>query len=201
MILLIDNYDSFTHNISRYVGILGHERKVVRNDGISLDEIAEMDPEAIILSSGSGKASRAGICCDLIRKFGPEKPVFGIGLGHQCIGEVFGGRTVPAKFPLQGKTSMLDHPGRGIFIGLPNPLRVARYHSLAIDLPANSQLMTSAVSEEGDIMAMRHCQFPTFGVQFQPESVLTDYGLDMMRNFIAIARQWNEGERKPSKAA
>ncbi len=201
MILLIDNYDSFVYNLARYVGILGWQRHVFRNDDITLDEIASMRPSAIILSPGPGKPSEAGICTDLVRRFGPEIPILGVCLGHQCIGEAYGGRTIPAKVPVHGKTSMLDHPGRGIFLGLPNPLRVARYHSLVTDLPANSSLMINAVTEEGEIMAIRHCQFPVYGIQFHPESVLTDYGLDIIRNFITMTMYWNQGDRRTARVA
>ncbi len=201
MILLIDNYDSFVYNLGRYVGILGWQREVVRNDDISLEEIDAMRPSAIILSPGPGRPKNAGICTDLIRRFGPEIPILGVCLGHQCIGEAYGGRTIPAKRPVHGKTTLLDHPGRDLFIGLPNPLRVARYHSLVTELPANSNLRVSAVTEEGEIMAFRHCQFPVYGIQFHPESVLTDYGLDVIRNFMTIAMQWKEGGSRTSRAA
>lgn len=201
MILLIDNYDSFVYNLGRYVGLMGRRREVVRNDEISLAEIDAMRPEAIILSPGPGRPKDAGICNDLIRRFGPEIPILGVCLGHQCIGEVYGGRTVPAKLPVHGKTSLIEHPDRGIFIGLPNPLTVARYHSLVTELPANSNLSIKAMSEDGEIMAVRHCQFPVFGLQFHPESVMTDYGVDIIRNFITLASQWNERGQLSSKIA
>jgi anthranilate synthase/aminodeoxychorismate synthase-like glutamine amidotransferase len=201
MILLIDNYDSFVYNLGRYLGILGWNRRVVRNNEISLEEIAAMRPRAIVLSPGPGKPEKAGICKEVVHRFGPEIPILGVCLGHQCIGEAYGGRTVPAKCLMHGKTSLLDHPGRGVFIGLPNPLRIARYHSLAVDLPANCNLIAEAFSEEKEIMAMHHIQFPVYGIQFHPESVLTDYGLDIVRNFITLAIQWNEGRRQNFYAA
>ncbi|NCC22052.1 MAG: aminodeoxychorismate/anthranilate synthase component II [Alphaproteobacteria bacterium] len=201
MILLIDNYDSFVYNLARYVGILGWERQVVRNDAITLAQIEDMRPAAIILSPGPGRPKDAGICMDVVRRFGPEIPILGVCLGHQCIGEAYGGRTVPAKRLMHGKTSLLDHPGRGIFIGLPNPLRVARYHSLVTELPANSNLLVTAVGEDGEVMAMRHGQFPVHGIQFHPESVLTDYGLDIIRNFVTLTIQWSEGRRHRVRAA
>ncbi len=196
MILLIDNYDSFVYNLARYVGMLGWNREVVRNDAITVEDVRDMKPSAIILSPGPCSPKEAGISTELIRRFGHEIPILGVCLGHQCIGEAYGGRTVRAKQPVHGKTSMLEHPGRGLFIGLPNPLKVARYHSLVTELPANANLMVTAMSDDGEVMAMKHGQYPVYGVQFHPESVLTDYGLDIVRNFVTLAIQWNEGGRK-----
>lgn len=196
MILLIDNYDSFVHNLARYAGMLGRERKVVRNDALSLDDIYDMRPEAIILSPGPRTPKESGISVDVIRRFGAHVPILGVCLGHQCIGEAYGGRTIRAKRPVHGKTSLIDHTGRGLFIGLPNPLRVARYHSLVTEIPANSALTVTAMTQQGEIMAVRHCQHPVYGVQFHPESVLTEYGLDIIRNFTTLAAQWNEGGRR-----
>ncbi len=201
MILLIDNYDSFVYNLARYVGILGWPRQVIRNDQITIEDIERMRPSAIILSPGPCKPKDAGVSTEIVRRFGPEIPILGVCLGHQCIGEAYGGRTVPAKRLLHGKTSLLDHPGNELFLGLPSPLKVARYHSLVTDLPANCNLIVTATSEEDEIMAMRHVQFPVYGIQFHPESVLTDYGLDIIRNFVTVTMQWNEGGGRVSAAA
>lgn len=195
MILLIDNTDSFVHNLARYAGKLGHQRKVVRNDAISLDEIETMAPKAIILSPGPCTPKEAGICLPLIRKFHETVPILGICLGHQCIGDAFGGRTVRSPKPAHGKTSAIEHNGQGLFLGLPSPLEGGRYHSLMTDLPANCPLTVQARSGDGVIMAMRHETFPAFGLQFHPESILTPFGLDILRNFMTITEEWNEKRR------
>lgn len=193
MILLIDNYDSFVFNLARYVGKLGRQRHVVRNDAITLNEIAAMAPEAIILSPGPCTPREAGICNQVIKHFAGRTPILGICLGHQCIGEMFGGRTVPAPKPVHGKTSFIKHNSEDLFMGLPNPLEGARYHSLMTELAANSPLQVTAVTEDDQlVMGMRHNKYPVYGLQFHPESVLTPYGVDIIRNFMAIADQWNE---------
>ena len=193
MILLIDNYDSFVYNLARYIGQLGHERRVVRNDAISLDDIAAMSPEAIILSPGPCTPQEAGICNDVIRHFYDRIPMLGICLGHQCMGEIFGGRTIRAPAPMHGRTSSVVHNADGLFSGLPNPFDAARYHSLIVELAANSDLEITATTEEDDIiMGLRHKTAPLYGVQFHPESILTPYGLDIMRNFLLLAADWNE---------
>lgn len=192
MMLLIDNYDSFVFNLARYVGKLGRQRHVVRNDQITLDEIAAMAPEAIILSPGPCTPKEAGICNQLIKHFAGRTPILGICLGHQCIGEMFGGRTVPAPTPMHGKTSLIKHNAGELFMGLPNPLEGARYHSLMVRLAANSPLQVTATSEDNVIMGVSHRSLPVYGLQFHPESVLTPYGVDIVRNFIAVADQWNE---------
>lgn len=193
MILLIDNYDSFVYNLARYIGQLGHERRVVRNDAISLDDIAAMSPEAIILSPGPCTPQEAGICNDVIRHFYDRIPMLGICLGHQCMGEIFGGRTIRAPAPMHGRTSSVVHNADGLFSGLPNPFDAARYHSLIVELAANSDLEITATTEDDDIiMGLRHKTAPLYGVQFHPESILTPYGLDIMRNFLLLAADWNE---------
>lgn len=196
MILLIDNYDSFVYNLARYVGKLGRQREVVRNDAITLDQIAAMAPDAIILSPGPCTPNEAGICNELIRTFAGRFPILGICLGHQCIANNFGGRTIRAAYPCHGKTSMIEHNADEIFMGLPNPMEGARYHSLIVELAANSPLQITARTEEDDIiMAIRHKDLPVYGLQFHPESVLTTYGIDIIRNFTALADQWNEKRR------
>lgn len=196
MILLIDNYDSFVYNLARHVGMLGHERRVVRNDEMSIAEIAALAPEAIILSPGPCTPRESGICIELIRALGPLIPMLGVCLGHQCIGEAFGGRTVRARRPMHGMASNIDHSARGLFIGLPSPLRGGRYHSLVVDLPANGDLMITATSDDGEIMGIKHCTWPIHGIQFHPESILTEYGLDILRNFVTMARSWNAVRRR-----
>ncbi|MCB9989537.1 MAG: aminodeoxychorismate/anthranilate synthase component II [Rhodospirillales bacterium] len=194
MILLIDNYDSFVYNLARYTGRLGHERRVVRNDAITLDEIAMDPPEAIIISPGPCSPREAGISNAIVQHFSGRIPILGVCLGHQCIGEAFGGRTIRAPRPVHGRSSAIEHQADGIFMGLPNPLEAARYHSLMIELSASSPLDITATTDDEDsiIMAVQHKTDPTFGIQFHPESVLTPYGLDILRNFLLIADQWKD---------
>lgn len=192
MILLIDNYDSFVHNLARHVGMLGRERRVVRNDAITIDDIAQDPPDAIILSPGPCTPSEAGICNDVIRAFGGRIPILGVCLGHQCIGEVYGGRVIRAPEPVHGRASLIDHNAEDIFMGLPNPLAVGRYHSLIVHVPAGVPLEIMAQTEEDRIvMAFRHKTHPVYGIQFHPESCLTDHGIDILRNFMSVADAWN----------
>lgn len=187
MILLIDNYDSFVWNLARYVGELGHTRMVVRNDAIGLDEIRALAPSHIIVSPGPCTPLEAGISNAVIAEFGRRIPILGVCLGHQCIGHVFGGTVARARRPMHGKTSLVSHVGTGVFDGLPEPLRVTRYHSLIVeenDLP--SCLRVTARSEEGEIMGLEHRAHPVHGVQFHPEAVLTDQGHALLRNFLAL---------------
>ncbi len=197
MILLIDNYDSFVYNLARYVGKLGRERQVVRNNEITIEEIETLAPEAIILSPGPCTPKEAGICNSLIRHFAGRIPLLGICLGHQCIGEQFGGQTIRAPQPYHGKTSIIEHNADELFMGLPNPLAGARYHSLMIDLAANSPLqVTARTDDENIVMGIKHKDFPIYGLQFHPESTMTPYGLDIVRNFMAASDQWNEKQHK-----
>lgn len=185
MILLIDNYDSFVYNLARYVGELGYERVVKRNDAISLDEIAMLQPSHIIISPGPCAPDQAGVSLEVIRRFGSRIPILGVCLGHQAIGQVYGGRVMRAKNPMHGKSSLITHDGQKIFSGLENPLQVARYHSLIVsdeNLPA--ELEVSARCSEGEIMGLRHREYPVFGVQFHPESVLTQQGYQLLKNFL-----------------
>jgi len=186
MILMIDNYDSFTYNLVQYLRELGAQVEVHRNDRISPDEIRVMRPERIVLSPGPCTPAEAGICCDVIRDFGPSTPLLGVCLGHQCIGAAYGGRIVRAARLMHGKTSPIHHDGRTLFADLPNPFEATRYHSLLIErenLPAC--LTTSAETAEGEIMGVRHRTHPVEGVQFHPESVLTRVGKVLLRNFLA----------------
>jgi len=192
MILLIDNYDSFVHNLARYIGRLGVERRVVRHDAITLDDISSLAPTGIVLSPGPCTPAQSGICMDLIRHFHERIPILGVCLGHQCIGEIFGGRTIRAPQPVHGRASMVEHNAEGLFKGLPNPLEVGRYHSLITELAANSPLEITARTEQDDIiMALRHISSPLSSVHFHPESILTPYGLDIMRNFVMDAMNWH----------
>jgi anthranilate synthase/aminodeoxychorismate synthase-like glutamine amidotransferase len=188
VILVIDNYDSFVHNLARYVRELGWATTVVRNDAIELAAIEALAPSHIIISPGPCTPDEAGISVPLIPRFGPTIPILGVCLGHQSIGQAFGGKVVRARRPMHGKTSLVRHDGAGIFAGLPNPLRATRYHSLVVaadDLPAD--LLVAAESEEGEIMALRHRRWPVVGLQFHPEAVLTEHGHDLLRNFLGDA--------------
>jgi anthranilate synthase/aminodeoxychorismate synthase-like glutamine amidotransferase len=188
LILLVDNYDSFVWNLARYVSELGHARIVVRNDATSLEEIEALAPSHIIVSPGPCSPAEAGISNAVVRAFGPRGvPVLGVCLGHQCIGAALGGRVERAQRPMHGKTSLVRHAGTGVFAGLPNPLRVTRYHSLAVlDEGLPGCLAVTARSEEGEVMALAHKEWPLVGVQFHPEAVLTEAGHDLLRNFLAL---------------
>jgi anthranilate synthase/aminodeoxychorismate synthase-like glutamine amidotransferase len=186
MILMIDNYDSFTYNLVQYLRELGARVEVHRNDRVSLEEIRAMRPERIVLSPGPCTPAEAGICCDVIRAFGPSTPLLGVCLGHQCIGAAYGGRIVRAARLMHGKTSPIHHDGQTLFAGLANPFEATRYHSLLIEresLPAC--LAISAETAEGEIMGVRHRAHPVEGVQFHPESILTLAGKALLRNFLA----------------
>jgi anthranilate synthase/aminodeoxychorismate synthase-like glutamine amidotransferase len=186
MLLVIDNYDSFTYNLVQYLGELGAAVEVHRNDRITLPEVQAMRPERIVLSPGPCTPAEAGICCDLIRAVGSRVPILGVCLGHQCIGAAYGGRIVRAARLMHGKTSPIQHDGKSIFAGLPNPFEAIRYHSLLIEregLPAC--LTISAETAEGEIMGVRHIRHPVEGVQFHPESILTQAGKALLRNFLA----------------
>ena len=187
MLLLIDNYDSFTYNLFQYLSELGEEVSVFRNDRISIVEVEKLSPERIVISPGPGTPEQAGISNDVIRHFGGSLPVLGVCLGHQCIGYCYGGRVDRAGEIKHGKSSLIHHDGRGLFSGLPNPFPAIRYHSLAVmrdNLP--DCLEVSAWTENGLIMGLRHRQFPVEGVQFHPESMLTEVGKDLLRNFLKL---------------
>ncbi len=186
MILLIDNYDSFTFNLAQYLGELGAPPVVRRNDEISLDEIARMRPSHIVISPGPGRPEDAGVSVDVIRRFGPATPLLGVCLGHQGIGIAFGGAVVRAPQLMHGKVSSVEHDGRGVFRGISHPLIAGRYHSLVVADPLPSELEAAARSEDGTIMGMRHREFPIHGVQFHPESVLTGDGKQLLRNFLDL---------------
>jgi len=185
MILVIDNYDSFTYNLVQYLGELGAEVAVVRNDKITLDEIETMAPERILLSPGPCTPNEAGVCVPLIKRFGENTPIFGVCLGHQAIGAAFGGDVVRNSRIMHGKTSPIQNDGRGIFAGLPSPFNATRYHSLVILRDTMPDcLEITAETAEGEIMGVRHREFPVEGVQFHPESALTEHGKQMLKNFL-----------------
>jgi anthranilate synthase component 2 len=187
MILVIDNYDSFTYNLVQFLGELGAELKVVRNDQISLDEIRVLNPDQILVSPGPCTPAEAGISMAVIREFGPTIPVLGVCLGHQAIGAVYGGAVVRAPYLMHGKVSRIKHSGEGLFAGLPDPMTATRYHSLIVrreDLP--TELEITAETDDGLIMAMKHRTFPVYGVQFHPESILTEGGKQLLRNFLEL---------------
>ncbi len=187
MILLIDNYDSFTYNLYQFIGIFTDDIKVVRNDALTVPQIDEMGPERIVLSPGPKSPSEAGICVDTVRYFYDRIPILGICLGHQCIGEALGGNVSYAKQLFHGKQSVISHSGTGIFEGVPSPLTVARYHSLAVQregLPECLEIL--AETDDGEIMAMRHREYPVFGLQFHPESIGTEHGKKILENFLLL---------------
>jgi anthranilate synthase component 2 len=185
MLLLIDNYDSFTYNLAQYLGELGAEVVVYRNDAISVGEIEAWQPQQVVISPGPCTPAEAGISVEVVRRLAGSIPILGVCLGHQSIGQAFGGRIVRAKRVMHGKLSAVSHDGKGVFAGLPNPVTVTRYHSLAIErasLP--SCLEVTAESGDGEIMGVRHRELPVEGVQFHPEAILTEHGHDLLRNFL-----------------
>ncbi len=185
MLLVVDNYDSFTYNLVQYLGELGAELAVRRNDEVTVDEVEALDPDAIVVSPGPGTPAQAGISGEVIRRFAGRRPILGVCLGHQVIGEVFGGRVGRAPTPIHGKTSWIHHDGRGVFAGLPSPFEATRYHSLVVHedgLP--DCLEVSARTADGLVMGLRHRAAPVEGVQFHPESILTATGKALLRNFL-----------------
>jgi anthranilate synthase/aminodeoxychorismate synthase-like glutamine amidotransferase len=187
MILVIDNYDSFTYNLVQYVSELGFATIVRRNDAVTLDEIAAMAPSHIIISPGPGDPDDAGISNDVIRRFHRTIPILGVCLGHQCIGQVFGAPVVRAPRLMHGKTSLIQHDGQSIFRGIDNPFVATRYHSLILEEPLPDALVVTARTPEGEVMGVRHRQYPVEGVQFHPESILTDSGKALLLNFLQPA--------------
>ena len=189
MILVIDNYDSFTYNLVHYLRELGAEVEVVRNDALTVPQALALRPQAVLLSPGPKAPDDAGICLDMIRAAAETGlPLFGVCLGHQSIGQLFGGRVVRAQAVMHGKTSAVSHDGSGVFEGLPQRFSAGRYHSLIVETRDASPLIVTAHSEEGEVMGLRHREHPTFGVQFHPESILTEHGYDMLRNFLRVTQ-------------
>ncbi len=196
MILVVDNYDSFAYNLVQYLGELGAEVVVFRNDAITVEEIARLGPDAIVLSPGPCTPNEAGVSNEVLRVLSDRIPILGVCLGHQCIGQGFGGRVGPAPRPVHGKTSRIFHDGRTLFQGLPSPFVATRYHSLVVyeeELP--DVLEISARNEEGLIMGLRHRHRPVEGVQFHPESILTEHGKALLRNFLELVRTWHRTGR------
>ncbi len=190
MLLVIDNYDSFTYNLVQYLGELGEEPVVRRNDEVGVEEIGEMKPRAIVISPGPGVPADAGVTIEAIQRWGPEIPMLGVCLGHQAIGEAFGGEVVRARAVMHGKTSRIQHSGSGLFADLPNPMEVMRYHSLVVEpgsLPDELEVLATALDNPSEIHAMRHKSFPIWGVQFHPESIMTPDGKALLANFLRIA--------------
>jgi len=191
MVLVIDNYDSFTYNLVQYLGELGARPVVRRNDAIALDEIDALRPGHIVISPGPGRPEHAGITVDVIRRFGSSIPLLGVCLGHQAIGLAFGGRVVRAVVPMHGKTSTIDHDGRGVFAGVESPIVAARYHSLVVErssVPADLEI-AAETHDDRTVMALRHRVWPIHGVQFHPESVMTSEGMRLLRNFLDLERR------------
>jgi anthranilate synthase/aminodeoxychorismate synthase-like glutamine amidotransferase len=187
MLLVIDNYDSFTYNLVQYFGELGANPVVKRNDAVTVEEVEKMRPERIVISPGPGSPKDAGISMELIRRMGGKIPLLGVCLGHQCIGEIYGGKVVRAGRLMHGKTSPIRHDAKGVFRGLPNPFEATRYHSLIVEKSSVPDcLEISADTSEGEIMGLRHREHPVHGVQFHPESILSKEGKDLLANFLRI---------------
>ena len=191
MILVIDNYDSFTYNLVQYLGELGTQPFVRRNDEITVEEIAGLQPERIVISPGPGRPEQAGITLDVITQLGRATPILGVCLGHQAIGMAFGGAVVRAPAPMHGKTSAISHDGKGVFTGIATPLTVARYHSLVVDRAGwpDDLEITAETEDDGTIMGLRHRAFPIHGVQFHPESIMTREGQHLLRNFLEVEKR------------
>lgn len=188
MLLVIDNYDSFTYNLVQYFGEMGATLVVKRNDEITLDEIAALKPSKIVISPGPCTPKEAGVSNAVIKQFGPTIPLLGVCLGHQCIGDVFGGNVIRAPRLMHGKTSPIHHNGKGVFANLPNPFEATRYHSLIVERETFPEVLEiTAETAEKEIMGLRHRQYPIYGVQFHPESILTQHGKNLLRNFLEMS--------------
>ncbi len=187
MIAVIDNYDSFTYNLVQYLGELGAQVEVYRNDAISVEALEALDPSHILISPGPGDPSDAGVSNEVIRRLGPTRPLLGVCLGHQCIGAVFGGSVVRAPRLMHGKVSPIYHYGDGLYVGIASPFDATRYHSLIVAEPLPAELEVTAFTKEGELMGLRHRQYPIYGVQYHPESILTTPGKQILRNFLNIA--------------
>lgn len=185
MLLLIDNYDSFTYNLYQFIGEIYPDIKVLRNDQMKVSDIISMKPDGIVLSPGPGRPENAGICIDVIKNFGIKIPILGICLGHQAIGYAYGAKIIKSNIIKHGKTSIVTHNGQGLFNGIKNPIRAMRYHSLIIDKDSlTDELEITAEAEDGTIMGIRHKKFPVYGLQFHPESILTEKGKSILKNYV-----------------
>ena len=202
---MIDNYDSFSHNLARYVRRQGVACDVVRNDSLSVEDALVADPQGIIISPGPGTPDEAGISLDLVKAAGSEIPLLGVCLGHQCIAQAYGGRVRRAAEPVHGKSSLIDHDERGIFQYVPSPLKVGRYHSLVVDLDPRGPLVVTATAStakgQDEVMALAHQTRPQVGIQFHPESILTDFGEDLIHNFVDFAIGWRRARDMSAEAA
>jgi anthranilate synthase component II len=201
MILLIDNYDSFTFNLFHYLGGLGADVAVHRNDKITVNDVLAADPEAIVLSPGPRTPNDAGICLDLIKQAAPTIPIFGVCLGHQAIGQVFGGDVVRAPVPMHGKLSEVKHKGQSVFRGINGPFKATRYHSLVVDRKNIPQeLSVTAETADGLVMGLAHTKLPVHGVQFHPESIASEHGHLILRNFLELTADWNAEQGRGKNA-
>jgi len=189
MIIVIDNYDSFVQNLARHIRLCGEETHIIRNDEMSITDIAALAPDAIVISPGPCAPQDAGICIELIKQLGDTLPILGICLGHQAINEAYGGATMRGE-PTHGRASAITHNGEGVFAALPSPMQGGRYHSLITDIPNNSPLGVIARDENDTVMAIQHKTTPVYGVQFHPESILTENGLALIQNFVTIAKDF-----------
>lgn len=199
MILVVDNYDSFTYNLVQYLGELGAELRVIRNDELTIEQVEALAPGRLVISPGPCTPREAGLARAILARLGPRIPTLGVCLGHQCIGDVYGGEVVRAAQVMHGKTSLIHHRGRGLFAGLVNPFTATRYHSLIVrreTLPACLEI--EAWTDDGTIMALRHRQFPIWGVQFHPESILTVEGKALLKNFLALAPESHPTQKELS---
>ena len=186
MILVIDNYDSFTYNLVQYLGELGCDPDVKRNDALTIEQVGELSPSHIVISPGPGSPEDGGISLDIIRTYASSIPILGVCLGHQCIGSAFGGRVVHAPKLMHGKTSLIHHHGHAVFAGVPSPFEAMRYHSLIVDAPLPDCLEIIATTAEGEVMAIQHRTKPVIGLQFHPESILTVHGKAILQNFLTL---------------
>lgn len=189
MIAVIDNYDSFTYNLVQYLGEMGAQLEVYRNDAVTVEELDELNPSAIVISPGPGRPEGSGICPEVIRRFYTQIPILGVCLGHQAIAYAFGGSIGPAPRLMHGKTSKIYHTSQGVFSSIPSPFIATRYHSLIVEEPLPADLVVTAFTTAGEIMGLQHRSYPVFGVQFHPESILTDLGKRLLENFLVIAEE------------
>jgi anthranilate synthase/aminodeoxychorismate synthase-like glutamine amidotransferase len=188
MLVVIDNYDSFTYNLVQYFGELGQEIQVFRNDAITVEALRALAPDHIVISPGPGDPGDAGVSRDVIRELGPATPILGVCLGHQCLGEVYGGVVSRAPRLMHGKVSPVYHDSKGVFRGVPSPFNATRYHSLIVEEPLPDELQITAFTREGEVMGLRHKTHPLYGVQFHPESILTEHGRRLLQNFLELPR-------------
>ncbi len=195
MILIIDNYDSFVYNLSHYIKELGVDSRIYRNDKVTIEDIEKQKPTAIIISPGPCTPNKAGISIELIKNLGDTIPILGVCLGHQAIGEAYGGRTIRAQKPIHGKSREITHDSSSLFKGIPSPTKVGRYHSLITQIPNEIPVTITAKSNDNEIMAIQHNINPVFGIQFHPESILTEYGFNIIENFINYTNIWHTEQR------